>query len=194
MDALLRFLNNIIPISLSLDADIRGRVVEERFKKGHTLSSPSIRSHAIWYISSGLAKEYYYDASGKMVITAFWQENELMVDTESFFGKKRSEKYIELIDDCVLLTLDSKQAHELQSQYPEVQRLGYSILSAAKRKDNERSQVIGLNAKEGNILFCKIFPSERISVSDAASFLGLIRTTLSTIRSKEAKSKLSSRK
>lgn len=187
IERLLLFLNTLSPTSPSLDADIRGRVIEERFKRGHILSSPSGRSRAVWYLAAGLAKEYYYEPSGKMVITAFWKENELIVDADSFFGKKHSDKYIELIEDCMLLTLDSKQAHELQALYPEIHPLGYSILSAAKRKDNVRSELIVLNGKESNHLFSKTFPSERISVTDAASYLGLSRQTLSMIRSKDIK-------
>lgn len=193
-ERLLSFLNSLSPTSVPLDAEIRARVIKEQFKRGHILSSPIRGAHAIWFIVSGLAKEYYYDDCGKMVITAFWRENELMVNTDSFFGKKRSEKYIELVEDSMLLAMESKQAHQLQALYPEVQTLGYAILSAAKTKDSERSQLIGLSARESNKQFCKMFPAARISVSDAASYLGLIRTTLSTIRSQEAKSKSSSTK
>lgn len=188
-DKLLEFLNTLYPISHSLEAGIRGRVIKGEFKKGQILVSPGRRADEIWYIAKGLAKEYYYDPSGKVVITAFWKENELMLIADSFFGKKHPERYIELIEDCTLLTIDSKQAHQLHDLYPEIRSFGYSILTAAKRKDNERSALLVLNAKESNQQFCETFPWGRISVTDAASYLGLIRTTLSTIRSQVLKSK-----
>ena len=184
IELLLSFLNTLSQTGPSLDADIRERVVREQFKRGHILASPARRNHAIWYIVSGLAKEYYYDASGNAVITAFWKENELMVDAESFFGKKRSEKYIELIDDSILLTLDSRQAHQLQALHPEAQPLGYSILSAAKRKDSERSELLVLDAMSSNKRFCEMFPWGRISVTDTAQYLGLSRKTITVIRSR----------
>ena len=184
IERLLSFLNTLSPIGPSLDAAIRARVVREQFKRGHILASPARRHQAIWYIVSGLAKEYYYDSSGSAVITAFWRENELMVDADSFFGKKRTDRYIELIDDCVLLTLDGRQAHQLQALHPEVQSLGYAILSAAKRKDNERSELLVLDAMTSNKRFCEMFPWGRISVTDTAQYLGLSRKTITVIRSR----------
>lgn len=187
VNRLILLLNTLRPISLSLDTQIRGKVITERFKKGHTLSSPATPTHAIWYIVSGLAKEYYYDEAGKLVISAFWKENELIVDVDSFFGKVRSERYIQLIEECTLLTLNSRQAHELQNLYPEVQPLGYSILTAAKRKDNERSKLIVLSGTKSFKHFSENFPLERISVSDAAAYLGLSRQTLSMMKASDAR-------
>ena len=184
IDNLIAFLRTIIPVNASLEAAIREQVILVRYRRGQIIVSPDRRADQLWFISKGLAKEYYFDASGKMVITAFWKENELMVAADSLFSKKRTEKYIELIDDCILLTLDATRAHQLQALYPELQSLGYWILSAAKQKDHERSQLLGLNAMISNERFCDTLPWGRISVTDAASYLGLSRKTITVIRSR----------
>jgi CRP-like cAMP-binding protein len=181
---LIRFLQSIYPISSELGNSIAQIACQGQFKKGQIMASPGKKSDEIWYLLNGLAKEYYYEPSGKMSITGFWKENELMFLAECFFGKLPSGRYIELIEDSVLLTLDNKQALKLQVHYPEIVSLGYSILSTAKRKGDERSELLVLSAKESYIRFCEKFPWNRISVADAASYLGLSRETLSAIRSK----------
>jgi CRP-like cAMP-binding protein len=184
IDRLSSLLQALSPLSPSLDAAIRERLIKETFKRGHIIASPGRRANAIWYIVSGLAKEYYYEESGKVMITAFWMENELMFNAESLFGKRNSLKYIELIEDSILLTMDGRQAHQLHALYPETRALSYAILAAAKRKDNERGELLVLNARESNRHFCRLFPWGRISVNDAASYLGLSRRTITAIRSK----------
>jgi CRP-like cAMP-binding protein len=182
---LIQFLQSIYPIPAELGSSIVQIAYQGQFKKGQIMAWPGKKSDEIWYLLNGLAKEYYYEPSGKMSITGFWRENELMFIAESFFGKMPSGRYIEVIEDATVLTLDNKQALKLKFKYPEIVSLGYSILSLAKRKGDERSELLVLSAKESYIRFCEKFPWNRISVTDAASYLGLSRETLSAIRSKK---------
>lgn len=149
------------------------------------MASPGKRADEIWFLVTGLAKEYYYAASGKTVVTTFWRENELMIIAESFFGKINSARYIELIEDCTVLTIGNNAAHKLHERFPEIYTLGYSILSETKRKSDERSSFLMMPARESYRQFCSNFPWQRISVADAASYLGMSRETLSAIRSKK---------
>ena len=184
-DGLITFLNAIYPLSPDLESSIREMAYRGQYKKGQIIASSGKKADEIWYLVNGLAKEYYYEPTGKTSITAFWKENDLMIIVESFFGKINSERYIELIEDSILLTIGSKQAHELRSQFPEIHSLGYSILRGVKRKSDQRSALLAMPAMESYRQFCENFPCGRISVADAASYLGMTRQTLSAIRSKK---------
>lgn len=183
-DLLAEFLNRIYPLASGTENYIRDIAYRVQYTKGQILASPGKRADEIWYMVNGLAKEYYYEASGKCIITSFWKENELMVIPESFFRKIPSDRYIELVEDSVLLGLSGRQVLRLQLAHPEVHSLGYGILSLAKRKSDEKGSLLFHSAKERYSLFCEKFPWERISVADAASYLGLTRETLSSVRGK----------
>lgn len=105
-----------------------------------------------------------------------------MLIPESFFRKTPSDRYIELIEDSVLLGLSGRQVLRLQLAHPEIHSLGYGILSQAKRKSDEKASLLFYNARERYSLFCEKFPWERISVADTASYLGLTRETVSAVR------------
>lgn len=181
-DLMTDFLNRIYPLTSDTESYIRDIAHREQYIKGQILASPGKRTDEIWYIAKGLAKEYYYEDSGKCIISSFWKENELMLIPESFFRKIPSDRYIELIEDSVLLGLSGRQVLRLQLIHPEVHSLGYGILAQAKRKSDEKASLLIYNARERYSLFCEKFPWERISVADTASYLGLTRETLSTVR------------
>lgn len=183
-DRLIEFLRSVDHFNPAIEAYIRDTVYEVHYTKGQIMASPGKRADEIWFILNGMAKEYYYDSSGKNIITTFWKENELMFIAESFFLKIPSDRYIELIEDSTVLTLSGKQVLKLQLEHPDIHILGYSILSGAKRKSDERGALLMLSGKDRHKEFCKHFPSTRISVADAASYLGLTRETVSMLRGK----------
>ncbi len=182
-DSLIEFLRSVDHFSPGIETYIRDMVYEVQYTKGQIIASPGKRADEIWYLVNGLAREYYYETDGRVSVTAFWKENELMLIAESFFRKKPSDRYIELIEDGSLLTAGGKEVFRLQIEFPQIHSLGYSILSLAKQKSDERSALLMLNAKERYMQFCEHFPWTRIPVADAASYLGLTRETLSKIRS-----------
>lgn len=184
MEALLIFLSKIISITPFLDASIRERVTIAHFKKGQIIAISGRKVNEIWYVVTGLAKEYHYEASGRSVITTFWKENELMLVADSFFLKTSSDRYIQLIEDSILLSMECKPAQQLLTEFPELHSIQYSILSQSKWKSEDRSSLMVLNGKERYKVFCEKFPYGRISVADAASYLGLTRGGLCKVRAK----------
>ncbi|MEO8794259.1 MAG: Crp/Fnr family transcriptional regulator [Daejeonella sp.] len=185
MENLLRFIHTIQPIGPSLDRAIRERLTQAEFKKGDILASPGRRADEIWFIAKGLAKEFHIEACGKVVVTTFWKENELMLISDSFFLKLPSDRYIQLIEDCSLFNLESKKAHELLHLYPELQSIIYKIQSITQKKIEDRGALMMLRGTERYENFCENFPHTRISIVDAASYLGLTRVGLSKIRGKK---------
>lgn len=181
-DQMADFLNGICPLASGTENYIRDIAYRVQYIRGQILASPGKRADEIWYVVKGLAKEYYYEDSGKCIISSFWKENELMLIPESFFRKTPSDRYIELIEDSVLLGLSGRQVLRLQLAHPEIHSLGYGILSQAKRKSDEKASLLFYNARERYSLFCEKFPWERISVADTASYLGLTRETVSAVR------------
>ena len=183
-DDLFLFLNTLFPISPSLDLAIRERLILTNFQKGDIIASPGRRADEIWFIASGLAKEYHFEASGNKVITTFWKENEMMVIADSFFQKQPSDRYIRLIEDSTLFNLESKTAHELLHLYPEIRPIEHKIHSLSKKKMEDRVSLMTMNGSARYRHFCKNFPYSRISITDTASYLGLTRVGLSQIRAK----------
>lgn len=186
--ALIICLRTILPVSSQLDSEIREKARKILLKKGEIIHSPGTRIDQIWYIAKGLIKEYYEDkVSEKEVITAFWKENEFMILTDSYYRKNQPAGFIKIIEDSILLTIDSKQAQKIRSLYPETQSLECAIINAAKEKDYDKMELVNLSANERNNRFCEKQPYRRISVNDAAAYLGLSRETVSMIRSRNAR-------
>lgn len=184
IDRLLIYINTLFPLSPSLDMAIRERLILTDFKKGDIIASPGRRADEIWYIVKGLAKEFRIEDSGKPIVTTFWKENEMMLIADSFFQKHPSDRYIQLIEDSVLFNLESKKAHELLHLFPEIHTIQHKIHSISKKKIEDRVSLMTMNGTSRYRLFCKEFPYSRISIADAASFLGLSRGALTKVRSK----------
>lgn len=183
IDRLIEFLRSVQRLKPGIDAYLSEHVYALQFKKGQIMASPGKLADEIWFIESGLAREYVYDASGNMQVNAFWKENELMFIAESFFRKIHSDRYIELLEDSSFLAIGSKQALQLQLLYPEIHLTGYTMLSLAKSKSDEKCSLLYLNASERYEHFCALFPWTRISLADTASYLGMARETVGRLRS-----------
>lgn len=181
--SLIEYLRSVQQLKPDIASYLAGQVYPLQFKKGQIMASPGKLANEIWYIESGLAREYSYDASGNMQINAFWKEQELMFIAESFFLKKQSDKYIELLEDSNLLGFGSVQARQLHLLYPEIHHCGYAMLCSSKSKSDTKCALFYLNARERYRRFCESFPWTRISVTDTASYLGLTRETVSKMRS-----------
>lgn len=183
-EQLISFLDAIMPVSKSLTDYINSSVTPEIFKKGLLLASEGKPANQAWFITSGLAKEYYYDESGKQVIINFWQEGELMFIAESFFSNEQIKTCLELIEDSTVLTIQKEEVILLKEKYPELHRIGYILLIMAKKKGDLRGKLNSLAGKDRYRQFIKISPWARIPVNDMASYLGMAPETLSSIRSK----------
>lgn len=182
-EQLISFLDAIMPVSKSLTDYINSSVTPEIFKKGLLLASEGKTANQAWFITSGLAKEYYYDESGKQVIINFWQEGELMLIAESFFSNERIKTYLELIEDSTVLTIQKEEVILLKEKCPELHRIGYILLIMAKKKGDLRGKLLSLPTKERYIQFSNQFPWPRFSGTDISSYLSMSREQLTRLRS-----------
>lgn len=184
IERLVAYLNSVIPLNRALDAAIRENTAIVHLRRGQFMALYGEKVNKVWYVGTGLAKEYYIDASGNVVITAFFKQDEIILVADSFLLNKDSERYLQVIEDSTMLSLNTKQARHLLSIFPEINLIIYAILRESNRKTAQRGKLIALRGKEGYRKFCEIFPYSRISIADAASFLGISRGALTKVRAK----------
>ena len=179
----IHFLERISPLSITLNRTLRSIVRCENYRKGLLLSNPGMVANTSWFLYRGLAKEYYFDARGKQVVTAFWMEGELMLNAESFFGNESPGHYLELLEDCRVVMISRKELLQLSVSHPEIHSHGYHLLLKAKKKSDLRGRLLNLPTRERLVLFRKHFPWGRITGVDTASFLSMSREQLARLRS-----------
>ncbi len=182
-ERLIIFLETIMPLSKAFTDYIHISVTPEFFHKGLLLASEGKPSSQAWFITGGLAKEYYYDESGKQVIINFWQEGEMMLTAENLFSNERIKTYLELIEDSTVLTIQKDEVILLKEQYPELHKIGYRMLILLKKKGDLRGKLLGLPTKERYSQFMDQFPWPRFSGKDISSYLGMSREQLTRLRS-----------
>jgi CRP-like cAMP-binding protein len=183
---LMEFLNEKIPISNESKELLVLSTVRLEVKKGHMLVKPSQLCNHIYYIEKGITRTFYYKDEKQ---STDWVESEGKFTTiiDCFLSNKPSNKYLEVLEDSVLWSLESREFERLCSINNEIQylaRLVYhdTIICMQERFDDlhfisAQERYEKLMDKSADLL-------QRVPLSIIASYLGISQETLSRIRSK----------
>ena len=158
------------------------KIVEH--KKKHLLAKEGVLSKKFYYVIKGAVKAYYL-LDDKKVTDWFAFENDFIPSTTNHLIGQRSNHYIELIEDSILIELTNKDLEELCKKHHDFEHLYRLTLSKAIYQLRERIASLQFRTvKQRYDSLIKLHPTiaSRIPLGDIASFLGTTQESLSRTR------------
>lgn len=169
---------------------IREVIIEKTYKRGDTITVDSDFPLHIYYISRGSARSYYM-RGGRERTYSFAFEDEVVDTPLSLLNIPDTFLYIEFLEPtevCIIPRLDVKEILERHKNDYALELASYfiPILLEHTRRLEERLLMFQLmNASERYNWFVTTHPTvtERATLTQIASFLGIAKETIYRIRS-----------
>ena len=139
----------------------------------------------VGFVLDGIVRVCYYNNKGEEITKYFIDENNLVVDLESFNNDICSNAYVQAVTDCKILVFSKKDWKELLDIIIPWNSIVNKIISRALiQKVERRSPLVTEDAATRYLTFLKIYPNavNRIPLSYVASYLGMTQSSLSRIR------------
>ena len=125
------YLSQYISLNIAEWSIIKQKLKIQKYKKGETIHSMGDVCSSISFINSGLARAYMISEDGKDYTwnIFFNDENSQMVnlfvvDYDSFINQKESNLYIEVLEECELVTVDYKDIEFMYKKFKNGERFG----------------------------------------------------------------------
>ena len=137
------------------------------------------------FIIEGIARVCYYNNKGEEITKYFIEENNVLVDLESFENELPSIAYVQAITNCKMIVFSKKDWITLSNTIVGWDAITHKIISRALiQKIERRSSLVTEDAKTRYLAFLEKYPNlaNRIPLSYLASYLGMTQSSLSRIR------------
>lgn len=141
--------------------------------------------HKLYFIKKGILRFFYYNEAGEDITHLFLFEHDFITEIDSFFFGKKSEFYMEVIEDCELYSINHDAYQTLINREPEILKLlnaislKFLVRLGEKIKDlqfrDARTRYRNLLDQHPDIL-------NRVALGHIASYLGITQQSLSRIR------------
>jgi len=161
------------------------KATELELRKEEYFSEAGKVSVQVGFIVDGIMRVCYYDNKGEEITKYFIDENNLVVDLESFDNGICSSAYVQAVTDCKLIVFSKTDWDELLNTIVGWDTIVHKIISKALiQKVARRSPLVSEDATTRYLSFMKLFPNvlNRIPLSYLASYLGITQSSLSRIR------------
>ncbi len=157
----------------------------DEYPKGHLLFRQGEVCRHIFYIEKGLARIYYNSSNGKEITAWFFAENSFLTAHDSFYQRKASPAYCELLEDSVVFSLKYTDMEKILNENHELAKFAFHTMFELAKKLTEFINGIKFQSAEEryNALMLN-YPNifQRAKLGHIASFLGITQETLSRIR------------
>ncbi|HXS38449.1 MAG TPA: Crp/Fnr family transcriptional regulator [Flavipsychrobacter sp.] len=187
---LVRFIQNIFPISDSKAKQIADKYVQKSIPKNDFILTEGHICSASHVIESGFLRGFIYDVDGNDVTISFYSKDTSAYDIFSFFKQVRSTENIQALTDCETWYMSYETMQESFHAIPEFREFGRLNLinnyGALKERMlsmiQETAEQRYVNLINSNPEILQIAPLKNI-----ASYLGITDSSLSRIRKEFAK-------
>jgi len=164
---------------------IKSKGQETDFQKDAYFSEAGKVANKVGFVVDGILRVCYYNNEGEEITKYFIEENNLVVDLESFDNQIISSSYVQAITDCKVIIFSRKDWLELLQTIIGFDVIVNKIISRALlQKVERRSPLVTEDATKRYLKFLEIYPNvvNRIPLSYVASYLGVTQSSLSRIR------------
>ncbi|MFD1605084.1 Crp/Fnr family transcriptional regulator [Flavobacterium artemisiae] len=164
---------------------ITSKASELELPKDEYFSEAGKVSTQVGFVLNGVMRVCYYDNKGEEITKYFIDENNLVVDLESFQNSICSSAYVQAVTDCKLLTFSKQDWEELLNTIVGWDAIVHKIIARAlMQKIERRSPLVSEDATTRYLSFLEKYPKilNRIPLSYLASYLGITQSSLSRIR------------
>jgi len=164
---------------------ILSKAQEREIRKEAYFSEAGKVSVEVGFILEGILRVCYYNNKGEEITKYFIDENNLVVDLDSFDNNICSSAYVQAVTDCKMIIFSKKDWQELLNTIIGWDTIVHKIISKAlMQKVARRSPLVSEDATTRYLSFMEMFPNviNRVPLSYLASYLGITQSSLSRIR------------
>ena len=142
-------------------------------------------SREIGFIIKGIIRVCYYDQEGKEITRYFIDENNFLVDIESYNAGIPSIGYVQAVTDCEMLILSKQAMENLSNTIIVWDSIVHKMIAKGLSEKVARiSLMFPKDATERYLFFLEKFPNlaNRVPLQYIASYIGITKHSLSRIR------------
>ena len=157
----------------------------ERFPKKQYFVTQGKICRKMAFITEGVMRYCMFRDDGEDVTCFFMCENDFVGDPESFFSRKPSDKNVQALTDCRLMTISHENMQKLLKTIPRGKEITAAIDHNVMMKMlYQRTFLLNLDATVRYSEFMKEYAHilQRIPLSFIANFLGIKQQSLSRLR------------
>ncbi len=140
----------------------------------------------IYFVKAGVLREFFIrEQTGEELTTQIVTENTFFYSTLSFLSVAPSNRIVEVLEDCVLITLKKDDLEYWCSKIPGLEHFTRNMLEQALIRAEKRTELLRLRKPEERLeVFERLHPElrNRIPLGYIASFLNITPQTLSKVR------------
>ncbi|REA63598.1 Crp/Fnr family transcriptional regulator [Dyadobacter luteus] len=136
-------------------------------------------------ILEGILRVCYYNNKGEDVTKYFIDENNFVVDLDSFDNQILSSEYVQAVTNCKLIVFSKHDWEDISATIIGWESIITKIVKKSLfQKIERRSPLVSEDATTRYLAFMEKFPemANRIPLSYLASYLGVTQSSLSRIR------------
>lgn len=184
MDNLLKYIHSLTEFHDESWELLQPALTKREFKKNELLLKEGQVCNSLFYIDRGYCRSYY-EIDGAVKNTGFFFENEIATNINSFGSGQKSEFSIIACEPLTAILFDKEKLFQAAKQANEIEALGRNCIRLFASKQEELSTLFKRYSAQERLEYLEAkHPeiSQRVSLSQLASFLGVARETLSRIR------------
>jgi len=159
----------------------------ESFGKNEYFVSQGKVCRKLGFIAEGVMRYCMFRDDGSDVTCFFMCENDFVGDVDSFFSKKQSDKNLQALTYCQLITISYDNMQKLLQNVPYAKEVNAAIDHYVTMKMlYQRTFLLNLDASVRYKEFMREYSNvlQRVPLSYIANFLGIAQQSLSRLRKK----------
>lgn len=160
-------------------------LIPMKFKKGSDILSQGQVSEYIYYLHTGLIRQYYFK-NGKEMTSNLAVDGSIFMSIESLFRETPSSEVIEALETCYIFAIPKRRLENVALHNQNIQILYRKILEEALIECQIHEDLVRFEtAQDRYRRICKQMPKVvlRAPLVFIASFLEMTPETLSRVRS-----------
>jgi CRP-like cAMP-binding protein len=179
-----QILDKIYPLSAKSKLVLKDNIVEVNFPKHQIVIHADKIEKNIYFIKKGIARTFSIIDDNEITFS-FGKEGDTIASLKSYITNQQGYENIELLEDCGLYELNTKNLQTLFNENIEIANWGRKFAEIELIKAEERliSRQLG-TATERYAELLKNYPDliQRVQLGYIASYLGITQVSLSRIR------------
>ena len=185
MEALINYLLQFGNLNKQQIDFIKSKSTELALRKEDYFSEAGKIAKQVGFILDGILRVCYYNNKGEEITKYFIDENNFVVDLDSFDNKIPASGYVQAVTDCKLIAFTKQNWEEIANTIVGWESIVNKIVKKSLiQKIERRSPLVSEDATTRYLAFIEKYPKlvNRIPLSYLASYLGVTQSSLSRIR------------